>query len=63
MSLKRKKVAHAVFLLTLWSLWQLRNVKVFNNKSISICKLIEDIKDTSLQYRSSFREVSWSEWI
>ncbi|KAM0009531.1 hypothetical protein Hdeb2414_s0088g00786061 [Helianthus debilis subsp. tardiflorus] len=62
---QRKKIVHAIVLLTCWVLPQHQNAKVFDWVNTSVFKVVEDIKEVSyelVQQRSKFNGITWSSW-
>ncbi|XP_022014266.1 uncharacterized protein LOC110913752 [Helianthus annuus] len=47
---KKKKMVHAILLLTTWVIWKNRNEKIFRGKSGEIFKMVEEIKEESFQW-------------
>ncbi|KAJ0918826.1 putative RNA-directed DNA polymerase [Helianthus annuus] len=64
-SAKRKKAIHAISLVYLWSVWRMRNEVIFQNASVSVQKVVEEIKRMSFQwvkYRSKEACLNWESW-
>ncbi|XP_076882090.1 uncharacterized protein LOC143530431 [Bidens hawaiensis] len=62
---RKAKVLHAIILTTCWCIWKLRNELIFDNKSVNLSKIMEDIKALSylwIKYRSPFSSISWKDW-
>jgi hypothetical protein len=51
------KKAHTLAILTLWCLWNQRNVAVFNNKSSTVAQVLAWIKDASLLWANAGAKV------
>ncbi|KAL4561230.1 hypothetical protein LXL04_033393 [Taraxacum kok-saghyz] len=62
---KNKKIANAVFLVVLWSIWKARNDQNFNGKLVPPWRLIEEIKSQAylwIKNRGSAGLTSWDTW-
>ncbi|XP_021997739.1 uncharacterized protein LOC110894818 [Helianthus annuus] len=64
-SSKKKKVLHAVILVTMWSLWKLRNETVFSQSNPNTTKILDEIKAMAFLWvknRSKMVSLSWEDW-
>jgi len=64
-SKEKKKIIQAIILIACWSLWKARNEKIFENKSINISNLLQEIKSLGylwIKNRSPFRFHSCKDW-
>ncbi|XP_022003369.1 uncharacterized protein LOC110900815 [Helianthus annuus] len=62
---KKKKAFHVVCLVTLWSIWNLRNDLMFVGKTKSIANVVEEIKVKSfiwVKHRAKEVNMSWDQW-
>ncbi|XP_076892373.1 uncharacterized protein LOC143544101 [Bidens hawaiensis] len=62
---KRRKVIHAMVLITIWSIWKLRNDRVFNQAETLHSKTIEEIKSLGylwVRCRSKESDITWNSW-
>ncbi|XP_022032836.1 uncharacterized protein LOC110933944 [Helianthus annuus] len=60
-----KKAIHTIATQTIWSIWKIRNEKIFRGKSGAIQTTIEEIKEATFQgvkLRSKFKRISRQEW-
>ncbi|XP_076894468.1 uncharacterized protein LOC143546762 [Bidens hawaiensis] len=61
----KKKAFHAVCLITMWSIWKLRNDVVFNGKPSQLARVVGEIKSLSflwIKNRSKKLNISWEDW-
>ncbi|KAJ0552768.1 putative RNA-directed DNA polymerase [Helianthus annuus] len=64
-SAKKKKAFHAVCLVSLWSIWNLRNDMMFAGKSKTVSAVVEEIKLKSfgwVKHRSKEAAMTWEKW-
>ncbi|XP_035840156.1 uncharacterized protein LOC110887936 [Helianthus annuus] len=64
-STEKKKAFHAVCLVSLWSIWNLRNELMFTGKSKTISAVVEEIKLKSfgwVKHRSKEATMTWEKW-
>ncbi|KAI3784929.1 hypothetical protein L1987_44037 [Smallanthus sonchifolius] len=64
-SYRRKKVVHAIILITIWSIWKLRNSLRFGIGEVSLSNTIEEIKIQGFLWvsnRSRMASISWDQW-
>ncbi|MFS8033894.1 hypothetical protein Hanom_Chr17g01574871 [Helianthus anomalus] len=47
LSANRKKIVHAVFIATLWNLWNARNNKVFKGVNTNRHVIVKEVKEMS----------------
>ncbi|MFS7999333.1 putative RNA-directed DNA polymerase [Helianthus anomalus] len=61
----KKKGIHALVLVTIWSLWKLRNDSVFNNSVPHTTKILDEIKAMSFLWvknRAKMVSLTWRDW-
>ncbi|MFS7930782.1 putative RNA-directed DNA polymerase [Helianthus anomalus] len=61
----KKKGIHAVVLVSIWSIWKLRNDSVFNNSVPHTTKILDEIKAMSFLWvknRAKLVSLTWSDW-
>ncbi|XP_022030815.1 uncharacterized protein LOC110931740 [Helianthus annuus] len=64
-SKNRKRIIHAIYIITMWSIWKARNRKIFEGIIVNRYKLVEDIKEMTFDCvvnRSKFKDISWGNW-
>ncbi|XP_022003660.1 uncharacterized protein LOC110901119 [Helianthus annuus] len=61
----KKKVIHAVILVTIWSLWKLRNESVFRHSLPHTTKILDEIKAMAylwVKNRAKTVSLTWEDW-
>ncbi|XP_021996413.1 uncharacterized protein LOC110893637 [Helianthus annuus] len=64
-SRKKRKALHAVILVSIWSLWKLRNEAVFRQVNPSTTKVLDEIKAVAylwVKNRSKMVALTWENW-